>query len=77
MTKYVQDTYINDVNLEFTYHMHLNLTLIDLTFSAAEIKHNFLCKPSVTSLFLLPVIKAHRTEKIKTKKFCIMQIVFY
>ena len=31
MTKYVHDTYENDFNLEFTYHMYhlyLNLTLI-------------------------------------------------
>ena len=40
MTKYVQDTYENDFNLEFTYHMHLNLTLIDKN---EEILHNADC----------------------------------
>ena len=40
MTKYVQDTYENDFNLEFTYHMQLNLTLIDKN---EEILHNADC----------------------------------
>ena len=39
------------------------------TFSAAEIKTSFLCKPSIASLFLFPVIKAYHNEKKETYKY--------